>query len=301
MVFAAGTMSILSRPAIISSTTNFTYSGSIQTWTAPAYGTVTCTLRGAAGGSNIIPSYSIDIRGGNGASLTFSFPVKGNEVYNILIGQKPATNTTNSFDSTNGGGPGGGGGGASAITLETTIIAVAGGGGGAGYSFNGGASAGTSSTIISSPDGIVYSGNAGLSPGVTTTGGRGGYTTGGAAAIGRASTSVKATAGSSTGGNGAYFTDAANTIKIGGNGYIVSANNYNISGGSGNMSPDDGCGGGGGGGWFGGGGGAIDGDGGKGTGGGAGSSFISSICTTKIHSGGTNVGTGSASIVFTSF
>ena len=308
MVFAAGTMSYLKT---IQTTSVFTYTNNIQTWVAPADGNVTCTIRGASGGSNMISSVTSNTTyGGKGAVLTFNFSVKENNIYYIYIGATPPPNTYNPY--TNGGGPGNGGGGASAITFGTTILAVAGAGGGAGFGgdnnkYRGGDSSGTNLSNITSPvAGAVYSGNAGFST-TAGSGGGGAYTTGGAAGVGRDSSvdptsGIPPTNGFRIGGNGGYKANFNQSI-LGGNGFVYrfSTEHYFMrSGGNGNISDQDGACGGGGGGWHCGGGGAVDNDAGRGTGGGAGSSFIASTCTNRVHNGAINSDTGSATLVFIS-
>ena len=292
MVFAAGTMSYLYKSSNIISS-NITYANpGVYQWTSSTYGNVTCTLKGAAGGG------VKTIVGGNGAVLTFSFPVRPNDVYSIFIGVMPVKTSNNNS--------GNGGGGASAVTLGNTILAIAGAGGGAGGTNAGGGSSGLSNINIVSPNGTVYSGANGTA---TTIGwaGYGGYTTGGAQ--GNSRTSVNNTvaitgpsAGTqSKGGIGALIS----LILPGGNGYIVSSNIngiqtsniYNISGGASGTVTGDNGGGGGGGGWFGGGGGGDDSNNGNGNGGGAGSSFISSICTNISHAGACNTASGTATFI----
>jgi hypothetical protein len=96
----------------------FSYTGSLQTWTAPADMTVQVQMRGGDGGKW---SFTAPGRGG---WITFDINVISGRTYDVVVGG-------------NGSGPGGGdgnrggsGGGASGFGYNGTWYAIAGGGGG---------------------------------------------------------------------------------------------------------------------------------------------------------------------------
>jgi Glycine rich protein len=198
-------------------TTNFAYTGALQTFTVPSDVTsIDVVVKGAQGGNGFYQPTTITILGGQGCTVTGTISVIPNEILSIYVGGQPG----NQVAGYNGGGNGvtngtgtwgGGGGGASDIRRGSTLagrLVVAGGGGGST----------TNTGVIGGTGGL----NGGLGGG--TNGGSGGTQTAGGAG---------GTAGSQTVGS-------PGVLGIGGDSGI----------GSGNLRP-----GGGGGGYYGGGGG----------------------------------------------
>ena len=151
-----------------STTENFNFTGSSQSWTVPPCVTsVAVSVSGASGGGTA---------GGLGATITGNITVTPGDVITIQVG-----GTGTGTNATYGGGGSGqisgigfpsfAGGGASSISLNGTVIIVAGGGGGTGGgdTFSSGGNGGC-------PDGTIggtnYGGGGG--PGTLTSGGVGG-------------------------------------------------------------------------------------------------------------------------------
>lgn len=139
-------------------TTNFSYTGSVQTYKAEYTGTYELEVWGAQGGS---PSSNISTKGGTGGRGGYSVGEitleQGTNLYVYVGGQGECLNgtTMNGSGGFNGGGNAayyaGGGGGGSDIRLKagdyySRIIVAGGGGGGARgvYPSDGGAGGGTS-------------------------------------------------------------------------------------------------------------------------------------------------------------
>lgn len=227
-------------PTAAASTTvlNFSYTGTIQSWTVPL-GITSIQFRviGASGGT------SWGVRGGYGESITGTLTVTPGETLSLYVGQQGSGHSSGSNPAAfNGGGAGyyyaAGGGGGSDIrkggNALTNRVVVAGGGGGAGSSFVGG-DAGFTSGV----KGADAQGSAGL---IGIGGGGGTQSAGGAGGAGASS------CGNAAGGTG--------SLGIGGTGGQASSG-----------------GGGGGGGYYGGGGG---GSGCNSSSGGGGSSYVNS-------------------------
>ncbi len=151
-----------------STTVNFNFTGSSQSWTVPPCVTsVAVSVSGASGGGTA---------SGLGATITGNITVTPGDVITIQVG-----GTGTGTNATYGGGGSGqisgigfpsfAGGGASSISLNGTVIIVAGGGGGTGGgdTFSSGGNGGC-------PDGTIgqtnYGGGGG--PGTLTSGGVGG-------------------------------------------------------------------------------------------------------------------------------
>ena len=123
-----------------STTVNFSYTGSDQTWTAPTGVTsITVTLNGAGGGNGYGSS------GGAGGLVSGTLAVTAGYTYTIVVGKGGGSGYSNTYG---GGGKSGvygygsQGGGRSAISYGGTDLVTAGAGGGSGYYNNGGAGGG---------------------------------------------------------------------------------------------------------------------------------------------------------------
>ena len=263
-------------------TTAFSYTGSNQTWTAPAGVTsAVVKLWGAGGGGGSKAAGSIDGRGGGGGGyITATCTTVPTTVYSFLIGQSnDSVDIGGSSPYTNSYGGGGNGGGKNAQRIGGT------GGGRSEFSIGGGANvpAGTrilvagggggGTAIYNNTDGGQNSGNGG--------GGGGGGTTGGS---GQGSntppTGGTQSAGGARGvdnmsGSGAAAVDGTTGLGGGGQGSAVAADtNYGAPGG-------------GGGGYFGGGGGASANQSHMAHGGAGGSSFAhSTLCASVTNTQG---------------
>jgi hypothetical protein len=249
-------------------TVNFTYTGSVQTFTVPCgVDSVLIDMAGAQGGNN---SYS----GGNGGRVQCTYYTTGGTVFNIYVGGQGAAGASLAAGGYNGGGSAGmsnggsgstgsGGGGATDIRVGGTALAnrviVAGGGGGA-NNYNGPPGAGGDTVAGSSPN----DGNTCFAS--FATGGT--QTAGGIDAI--------------CSGTCCLFTPTPNgSLGLGGNGAGPSTSCNNGDGGAG-----------GGGGYYGGGGG-----GGYGSGGG-GSSYTDVNCGYVVHTLGYQAGNGYLNITY---
>ena len=267
-------LSALSATAVMAQVVvDFSFTGSVQTWTVPAGVTsISIDAGGAQGGDDA----SIDVRArALGGRVVATMAVSGGQTLNIFVGGAGGNGSTPAPTAAaggyNGGGTagwwplssgfsGGGGGGATDIRVAgvalTDRILVAGGGGGSGFTT--------------------------LGP---KAGGAGGGTTG---ASGATDSGISA----ATGG----------TQVAGGAGSISFAGQPNGSAGAagvgGNASPDNGVAGGGGGGYYGGGGGGTTGAG-PGSGGGGGSSYAQPTLTLVTHTQGYNAGNGYVRITYT--
>jgi len=234
----------------------FSYTGGVQTFTAPITGNYTIDLYGAQGGS------TSQYTGGLGGRSQGTINLTAGQTINIYVGGQPSTTAGGWNGGGNSGGNGRGGGGASDIrvggtALNNRVVVAAGGGGG-----------GLTSSGYSGSNGASGGGTTGSSS--TASSGGGGLGGGGTQAAGGAST-------------GCCGSGTAGTLGIGGNGG---------NGASGCGAYTDGWGGGGGGGYFGGGGG---GNCGGGVGGGGGSSFIGGI-TGGTTTAGVRTGNGQVTL-----
>jgi hypothetical protein len=234
----------------------FSYTGAVQTFTAPVSGSYTLDLYGAQGGT------TSQFTGGLGGRAQGTITLTAGQTINIYVGEQPSVTTGGWNGGGNSGGNGRGGGGASDIrvggtALNNRVVVAAGGGAG-----------GLTSTGYTGSNGAIGGGSTGNS----STGSSGGTSSGGAG--------TQSAGGTSTGCCGV---GTAGTLGIGGNG---------ANGLSGCSSYTDGWGGGGGGGYYGGGGG---GNCGGGVGGGGGSSFIGGI-TGGTTTAGVRTGHGQVTI-----
>jgi hypothetical protein len=227
---------------VISNTVSFNYTGSMQTWTVPAFVTsITVDAMGAAGGLNSDNITVVD-REGYGARVQTSLAVTPGQVLNIFVGGKGANGTTlaGGAGGYNGGGngsfgfvpySGGGGGGATDIRMGGTALAdrvlVAAGGGGAGLMCgfetdrggDGGTLTGENGAACPTPGAFSGSGGAPSAggaggaagmPGALGTGGDGDVVSGGGTAGGGGGAGYYGGGGGSWagGGGGSSYTDA---------------------------------------------------------------------------------------------
>lgn len=108
-------------------TTSFSYTGTIEQWTAPATAIYEFELRGARGGNNANQFGGGAASGGRGAIVTAQFRIAQGATYNIVVGQNGAF-----------GFNGGGGGGGTFIYGQSGLPLVVAGGGGGSFGRNGG-------------------------------------------------------------------------------------------------------------------------------------------------------------------
>jgi hypothetical protein len=212
-----------------SGTRTFNFSGSTQTFTAPATGKYVLELWGAQGGSGGYYSYQgASSVGGRGGYSKGEYNLTAGQTITVYVGgqgqsfSSPNTNMTSETPKAggfNGGGsslsfaPGAGGGGASDIRIGGTALGnrviVAGGGGGGGNSgspsvlSNGGAGGGLSGVFM--PNGTQYGGRTAGVPGTQSSG----YT------LGTGATNSENLAG---GGGGGYWGGGAGENSTGGGG-----------------------------------------------------------------------------------
>jgi len=146
---------------------NFTYTGSLVTFTVPKNGTYQILAFGAQGGNGIWVPTGVFGAGGRGAEIGGDFILTGGEMLQIAVG---GAGSNNSFG-------GGGGGGSFVVGPGNMPLVIAGGGGG------GGATGGTGFAGqggLSGPDGGGRNGGTGgnggsSQPGVLGGGGGGGF------------------------------------------------------------------------------------------------------------------------------
>lgn len=233
----------------------FSYTGSVQTFTAPVDGEYTLEAGGAQGGSES------GLEGGKGGKSTGKVTLKKGETIYIYVGQSGSNNYGTASGTYNGGGAAGGvfgtaGGGATHIAKtqrgelknyadhKEDVLIVAGGGGGASADYNknkstGGYGGGTTGSQGGQfPSGAAYY--------MDVQAGGGSQTSGGCA--GKTHAIVNITEGSS--GNHHYdWTMSGNKGLFGQGGSGKKYNGYNTS----YSDYTDNYGAGGGGGWYGGG------------------------------------------------
>lgn len=119
---------------LVPQSANFTYSGSMQTWTVPATGDYIIEAAGGVGGSATATS----LTSGKGAIMKGTYTLTQGTVLQILVGGKGQDSNQ----------AGGGGGGSYVYTGSTPYI-VAGGGGGAGSSGGNGRDASITNSAVS--------------------------------------------------------------------------------------------------------------------------------------------------------
>lgn len=233
----------------------FSYTGSVQTFTAPVDGEYTLEVGGAQGGGES------DLEGGKGGKSTGKVTLKKGETIYLYVGQSGSNNYGTASGTYNGGGAAGGvfgtaGGGATHIAKtqrgelknyadhKEDVLIVAGGGGGASADYNKNKSTGgygggtTGSQGDQFPSGAAYY--------MDVRAGGGSQTSGGCA--GKTHAIVNITEGSS--GNHHYdWTMSGNKGLFGQGGSGKKYNGYNTS----YSGYTDNYGAGGGGGWYGGG------------------------------------------------
>lgn len=233
----------------------FSYTGSVQTFTAPVDGEYTLEVGGAQGGGES------DLEGGKGGKSTGKVTLKKGETIYLYVGQSGSNNYGTASGTYNGGGAAGGvfgtaGGGATHIAKtqrgelknyanhKEDVLIVAGGGGGASANYNknkstGGYGGGTTGSQGGQfPSGAAYY--------MDVRAGGGSQTSGGCA--GKTHAIVNITEGSS--GNHHYdWTMSGNKGLFGQGGSGKKYNGYNTS----YSGYTDNYGAGGGGGWYGGG------------------------------------------------
>jgi gliding motility-associated-like protein len=263
-------------------TTTFSYSGGVQSWTVPAgIYQISISGAGAQGGNS----------GGLGALIQGDFAVTPGQVLNILVGGVGVTQSNNS---------GGGGGGTfvwNVTTGNTLYLAAGGGGGRAGNSNSSQGGAGSATT--SSTNSINGSGNG--SGGSIGNGGTGGnpistgitYPGAGGAGAGWSSNGGNAAAATYSGSGGIQPLSGGN----GGNAVNSTCGSipYGGFGGGGGGGGCSGAGGGGGG--YTGGGGGNGWNGSTWGSGGGGGSYNGG--TSQSNTSGSNSGNGSVSIAYT--
>lgn len=270
------TITVSSCPPPGQNTVTFSYTGGVQTWTAPACATTVVFEAWGAQGSQ---------GGGQGGYAKGTMTVTPGQTYEIYVGGQGGWN---------GGGTGNGGrhgGGASDIRLGGSTlndrILVAGGGGGEGTGGSGGAGGGGTNCSngqggsggIGSAQG-QYSQNG--NPGTCTAGGTSTYSYGGHTGGGGGGGLTGGGQGSPNGGYGS--SGSSGSLGVGG------AYGYNASYGSCNSGA------GGGGGYYGGGG-SADGQCASG-GGGGGSSWANPNMTNLLFQGGIRSGNGQIVITY---
>ena len=233
----------------------FSYTGSVQTFTAPVDGEYTLEVGGAQGGGES------DLEGGKGGKSTGKVTLKKGETIYLYVGQSGSNNYGTASGTYNGGGAAGGvfgtaGGGATHIAKtqrgelknyadhKEDVLIVAGGGGGSSADYNknkstGGYGGGTTGSQGGQfPSGAAYY--------MDVRAGGGNQTSGGCA--GKTHAIVNITEGSS--GNHRYdWTMSGNKGSFGQGGSGKKYNGYNTS----YSGYTDNYGAGGGGGWYGGG------------------------------------------------
>ena len=270
---------------------NMTTQG-IQQWTVPATGSYTITCKGASGGA--FGTTYFDAFPGGGATMTATFNLTMGDILNIVVGQKPTTNSTHGIY-------GSAGGGASWVYTGSIggngLIMVAGGGGGTGHgssnstSGNGrGGNSGQdssessyySSTVGSGSNARTGTGSAG-NKGIGE-GGRGthGSYTANLGSGGGAGWKSNGNNDESAGGPSAY----GGTRFVGGNGKTSSTHDNGGFGGGGGSGGNGNSGGGGAG--YTGGGGGMGWTGSHWGGGGGGGSYIDSQGTNTTQTAGTD-------------
>lgn len=200
----------INEPVVI--TTNFSFTGANQTWTAPAgVVAITLTLSGAGGGVNNAGAYSVPGRGG---LVSGTLAVVPGQTYTIIVGEGGGASPAGR-QRFGGGGQGAttgcdGGGGTFITTSAAQVLAAAGGGGG-GAAINdtnsnvGGAGGGTTGGTGGGSDPLAI-------PPVPQTGGNGGT---------QSAAGTAPTAPSSPGNNGSGQIGGAgiNNTGAGGGGY----------------------------------------------------------------------------------
>ncbi len=113
-------------PAAQAQRVNFTYTGTLVTFTVPATGLYQILAFGAQGGSGTYPFYPYYVgAGGLGAESGSDFTLTAGESLQIAVGGAGSDNAT---------GGGGGGGGSFVVGPGNTPMVIAGGGGGGGAS-----------------------------------------------------------------------------------------------------------------------------------------------------------------------
>jgi hypothetical protein len=268
---------LVAMPSSASIVADFSYLGSVQTFTVPVTGVYNILAYGAGGGTtaDAIP----DPIGGFGAEIAGDFQLTAGEVLNIYTGaQGPLV-----------GYQGAGGGGGTFVVLtgaSPTLLIAAGGGGGSGENDDGGDASITttagSGTLGGGAGGSNGNGGSVDSSSSTGAGGGGaGYFTAGATPTGA----------DSGAGGGTY------PVFTGGAGYNSSDGGFGGAGGGGGNPVDASVGGGGGGGGYSGGGGG----GAAGGGGGGGASYLDSSVLSNsdiIEISEGNFGNGSVTVTY---
>jgi hypothetical protein len=199
-------LSLLLAPPAAADLLNFSYTGGVQTFTAPADGLYQIIADGASGGNS---SSSFVQFGGRGAEIGGTFALTAGEILSIYVGGMGADV---------GGGGAGGGGGSFVVDPSGNPLIVAGGGGGAGPTSDGG-------------DGLI---DAASSTGGTADagsgGGGGGFTSNGANGFGGGG---KGFPGGLAGGAGAHGGGSGGFGGGGGGGGSAAGGGGGYSGGDG--------------------------------------------------------------------
>jgi hypothetical protein len=260
----------------VSGSTNFSYTGGMQTFTVPpGINAVTIECYGAQGASAIS---SAPGTGGLGAYVMGTLAVTPGQVLNVFVGGQGSI----ASGGYNGGGVGGtdagSGGGASDVRAGGTALAnrviVAGGGGGGGVSSDG------CPAVFNGGNGGAGGGIAG-SNGMMSPSGGGGF----GGTVG---------AGGAPGIGCGNFLGSPGTVSTGGEGQLIGCSNSPSGGGGGGGYVNGGGGGGGSLGTVG-----CSGNEKGGGGGGAGGSSFTGTLTNTTSNNGVNVGNGSVTITWT--
>jgi hypothetical protein len=201
---------------------SFSYTGSVQQFTAPATGEYDIVAYGASGGGAAASGRS----GGLGAEMGGDFTLSANEILDIYVGGAGLMGDVSG---------GGGGGSFVVVDLTTAPLVIAGGGGGAGTNLSGGS--GQTSPVNSGKGGGGIGGGGGGGFNTPVNGGNAGGDGGSGFPT---LTGGGGVGGGSDGGNGGYGGGGGGGISGGGGG------GYGGGNGSGNGGNDfDGGGGGG--------------------------------------------------------
>ena len=263
--------SITSVTQAAAATTNFTYSGSLATWTAPATGIIEITAVGSGGGGPSGPSAA---RGGHGAVVVTAEAVTAGETLQIRVGGAST-------------GASSGGSATSIVRANGTPVVVAGAGGGAIAALNGGDGAAANSRAGGNGSGPQpgAGGNSNVISGRGGDGGGSGGGNGGAELSPSGSSGAASGGGNGNGGGGGYWALGSGGSSSGGDvggtsSYFGQQIDMNVGGGgAGFGGGGGGFSAGGGGGYGGGGGGGSEAGGGEQGGGGAGGSFAAETGT----------------------
>ncbi|QWD79425.1 autotransporter-associated beta strand repeat-containing protein [Polynucleobacter sp. MWH-Spelu-300-X4] len=210
---------------VAGSTSNFTYTGAVQTYTAASAGTYTFYVWGASGGNAAANSASVF---GNGGYASGTYTLTAGQTISIYVGGQGGSvaGTAGTAGGWNGGGRGGSmnggsGGGATDIRIGGTALSnrviVAGGGGGADNGGAGGAGGGLTGISSSAGGGVEATGGSQVSGGTASS--SNGYTgTAGSLGVGGDNAVYSGSYEHGGGGGGGYYGGGGGTPWNGGGG-----------------------------------------------------------------------------------